>query len=566
MRDPRCASAAALALLLVVAGVARAQAPATASAPFGESVDVELIEVEVFVADAHGQPVTGLTAGDFMLKVDREARPIASLYESNPRAELSPATLSTAPGDPTASAPALPASPASTSTPPQRQLSLVVLLDELHMQPGGRKRTLDRIAPMLEERVAAGDKVMIATYGRSLQVRRPFEATGPIAADLAQVHKRPTGGVHGEIQRRQTLSQIRDLYASRGCQALDEMRAIASTWAVDVESESLATLETLESLLHGLGGRSGRKALLLVSDGLSLTPGLEAELLLIELCGGRPTPSTGLVGPLSRVTRAANAAQVTLYTLDSGGQRVLASAVDAGPGLSMANVGEVRADSQDPGFALAADTGGKALLESNKPEFLVADLAQDIAAFYSLAFAPRAGDAGRAHRIKVEVKRPGVRVRHRSAWDPQPPEAKLNGRVLAALRFGGEEQNPLAARLEVGAPKRESDGNYTVPLRLLVPATGLTLVPRGERRQGSLRVLVAVQDGEGRTTPVRGLPLPVDLAALPEGTTADPAQVPLELRLKLRAGRNVIAVAVHDEVGQDTSVVRREVTVGAPAR
>src|SRR6185503_2829366 len=328
----------------------------------------------------------------------------------------------------------------------------------------------------------------------------------------------------------------------------------------------LATLETLESLLHGLGGRGGRKALLLVSDGLSLTPGLEAELLLIELCGGRPTPSTGLVGPLSRVTRAANAAQVTLYTLDSGGQRVLASAVDAGPGLSMANVGEVRADSQNPGFALAAATGGKALLESNKPEFLVADLAQDIAAFYSLAFAPRAGDAGRAHRIKVEVKRPGVRVRHRSAWDPQPPEAKLNGRVLSALRFGGEEQNPLAARLEVGAPKRESDGNYTVPLRLLVPATGLTLVPRGERRQGSLRVLVAVQDGEGRTTPVRGLPLPVDLAALPEGTTADPAQVPLELRLKLRAGRNVIAVAVHDEVGQDTSVVRREVTVGAPAR
>ena len=554
-------------MALLAVGIAAAQTPQSASSAFGESVEVELVEVEVFAADAHGQPVTGLTAADFALEVDGAPRPIAGLYESKPRAELSTATLSTAPSEPAAGT--TPPAPAATRPAPERQLSLVVLLDELHLQPGGRKRTLDRIAPMLEGRLAAGDQVMIATYDRALQVRRPFDATGPVAPDLAQLYKRAPGGVHAEVERRQTLSMIRDLHASRGCEAVDEMKAVASAWAGDVERESLATLETLESLLHGLAGRSGRKALLLVSEGLPLNPGLEAQLLVIELCDGRAAPGVGLAATLARVTRAANAAQVTLYTLDAGGQRVLTSAVDAGPGLSMVHAGDVRADAQDPAFALATDTGGKALLESNKPELLIADLAQDLAAFYSLAFEPRPGDAGRAHRIKVEVKRPGVRVRHRSAWDPQPAEAKLNGRLLAALRFGGEEQNPLAARVEVGTPHRESDGNYTVPLRLVVPASGLTLVPRGERRQGSVRVLLAVQDGEGRTTPVRGLPLPVDLAALPalaEGAAPDPAQVPLEVRLKLREGRNVIAVAVHDEVGRETSVVRREVVVGGAAR
>ena len=66
---------------------------------------------------------------------------------------------------------------------------------------------------------------------------------------------------------------------------------------------------------------------------------------------------------------------------------------------------------------------------------------------------------------------------------------------------------------------------------------------------------------------MRGLPLPVDLAMPPAGSgAADSAQVPLEVRLKLRQGRNIIAVAVHDEVGKDTSVVRREVTVGGAAR
>ncbi|HET9767038.1 MAG TPA: hypothetical protein VFS60_09330 [Thermoanaerobaculia bacterium] len=61
---------------------------------------------------------------------------------------------------------------------------------------------------------------------------------------------------------------------------------------------------------------------------------------------------------------------------------------------------------------------------------------------------------------------------------------------------------------------------------------------------------------------IAGLPLPVDLAALPEGAAADAAEVPLEMRLELREGANVIAVAVHDEVGRDTSVVRQQVVVG----
>jgi VWFA-related protein len=556
MRALRPLAAAIVAWL--VALPAPAQQPDAPTTPFGASVEVEVVEVEVFVSDPHGAPVTGLTAADFTLSVDGERREIAGFYEAAPRAELSVPAVSVLPGESPAASAAAPAPTPSR----ERQLSLVVLLDELHLQPAGRKRTLDRIAALLDERIAAGDKVMLATYDRSLQVRRSFDATGPLAADLAKTHKRAPGGLHAEIERRQTLTQIRDLYASRGCQALDEMQAVAGAWAGDVERESRATLSTLEGLLQGLAGRSGRKALLLVSEGLSLTPGLEAELLVTELCGGTPKPSTGLVSALSRVSGAANAAQVTLYTLDAGGQRVLGSAGDAGPGLSLVHQGEVRADAQDPVFALAADTGGKALLESNKPELLVADLAQDLAAFYSLAFAPRPGDAGRSHRIRVEVRRPGVRVRHRSAWDPLRPEDRLEGRLLAALRFGGEEANPLLARLEVGKPQRESDGNYTVPLRLLVPAGGLTLVQRGERRQGSLRVLLAVQDGEGRTTPVRGLPLPVDLAALPAGAAADVTDVPLDVRLKLREGTNVIAVAVHDEVGQDTSVVRQQVVVG----
>lgn len=559
--SPRRAALVLLPPLLVAAAVA-AQPPETVppTPAFGASVEVELVEVEVFVSDGHGAPVTGLGAADFVLSVDGERREIAGLYESMPRAELSQPTLTMEPaGEEPTAAP----TPVPSATDADRRLSLVVLLDELHLQPGGRKRTLDRIGGLLDERLAAGDRVLLATLDRSLAVRRAFDATGPIATDLAAIYKRAPGGIHNEVERRQTLSQIRDLYADNGCEALGEMQALASAWRGDVERESRLTLEALQTLLESLAGRSGRKALLLVTEGMSLTPGLEADLLLEELCNVKRVPSTGLAAPLSRVVAAANAAQVTLYTLDAGGQRVLASALDPGPGLSMANQVDVRADTQDPAFALAVDTGGKALLESNRPELLLADLAQDLAAYYSLAFTPRPGDAGRAHRIRVEVRRPGVRVRHRSSWDPQTAAERLEGRLLAALRFGGEESNPLGARLEADVPHGEADGSFTVPLRLVVPASALTLVPHGNRRQGSLRVLLAVRDGEGRTTPVRALPLPVDLPALLGEGAADGATVPLQVRLKLRQGRNTIAVAVHDEVGQATSLIRREVTVGA---
>jgi len=559
--SPLAASTLAL-LVAALSPPAPAQPPAAPS--FGASVEVEVVEVEVFVTDGRGKPVTGLTPADFRLRVDGEAREIVGFFEAAPAgnrdssAELSPATMSTA-SAPAPSATTAVAAPAPTPA-PARELSLVVLLDDLHLQPGGRKRTLDRLAPMLEGRVAAGDRVMVATLDRSLTVRRGFDEAGPLAEVLRASGKRAPGGIHTEIARRQALAQIRDLHAQRGCEALQEMRAVASSWAQDVERETRLTFSTLQELLAGLAGRSGRKALLLVTEGMSLNPGLEATLLLEQLCpGSTGGASTGLVGALERVSRAANAAQVTLYTLDAGGQRTLASAGDAGPGLSLADQSAVRSDSQDPVYALAADTGGKALLESNKPELLVADLAQDMAAFYSLAFAPRPGDAGRPHRIAVEVTRPGTRVRHRSGWDPMTREARVGGRLLAALRFGGEDDNPLGAVLETAAPQREADGAFTVPLRLRVPAGALALVPQDGRRRGTLRVLLAVQDGEGRTTPVRALPLPVDLPAV-TGAAAD--EVPLTVRLKLREGRNTIAVAVVDELGQQTSVLRRDVLVG----
>jgi hypothetical protein len=159
------------------------------------------------------------------------------------------------------------------------------------------------------------------------------------------------------------------------------------------------------------------------------------------------------------------------------------------------------------------------------------------------------------------VLRPGLRVRHRTSWQPLTSDQRVHALLLGELRLGAADadgDNPLGARLEIDPPVPDAAGAWATRLRLTVPAEGLSLLPEGDRRRGRLRVFVAVIDEAGRTTPVRSLPLPVDL---PAGAAA----VPLVIELRIAAGENRLAIAVRDELSQQTALLRGRVTAG-PAR
>ena len=72
MRIRRSAVALAGSLVLA-AGLAAAPSPAPESpqsSPFGEEIDVRVVNVEVVVTDGKGERVTGLSPRDFTLTVD----------------------------------------------------------------------------------------------------------------------------------------------------------------------------------------------------------------------------------------------------------------------------------------------------------------------------------------------------------------------------------------------------------------------------------------------------------------------------------------------------------------
>ena len=183
--------------------------------------------------------------------------------------------------------------------------------------------------------------------------------------------------MHAEIERRQTISQIRDLHASRGCEALSEMNAVASAWTQDVERETRLTLSTMQSLLEGLAGRSGRKALLLVSEGMSLTPGLEATLVIEQLCPGNTAGAATVWYRAPARHPPANAAQVTLYTTTPAAS---ACRLASKAGRGCRSFRPVRAAQRRQDRLRAAPTPVAGALESNKPRCW-STTCQDLAAY-----------------------------------------------------------------------------------------------------------------------------------------------------------------------------------------
>lgn len=154
----------------------------------------------------------------------------------------------------------------------------------------------------------------------------------------------------------------------------------------DVERlRAQVTLSALSTLCVHLGGlREGRKTVIFVSQGppLMFASGT-AELDLRE------------------ATESANRANVTIHVVDPRGLGAYSRAAD-----SM--------------YRLAAETGGRAILNTNNFELGLRQVIEDASAYYLIGYTPtRTEDDGKYHKISVKVKRSGVRVLARQGyWAP----------------------------------------------------------------------------------------------------------------------------------------------------
>lgn len=577
----------AFALLAVCAPAAFAASPATPQG-FGEVVEVNVVNVEVYVTDGDGNRVTGLRKEDFEILED--GKPVEI---TNFTAVARPVPTLPGPASPGATAPPAPAAAAPEAT-PEDWLNLVVLVDNLHLRPENRTRALEQIRQFLARNVRPLDRVMLATYDLGLKVRQPFTGD-PAALDTAlqDIEKLASPGVQADEGRRSALRTLYSIHELNPCSS--EMVTPIESYAAQTRDEALRTVGALKFLVNSLAGIPGRKAVLYVSDGLPSTPGEELFQVYYEICGGgaavaglpeggnpaaRVNPGGGpadaysasqalldaqkysIADRLEDLTAHANANRVTFYTLQASALRGFASAdASMDPGervLQLMTVRQVQTTNlQNSLSAMASDTGGRAILNAN--DFLpdLSRMREDFAIYYSLGYTPAHGGDGRQHRVEVKVRKPGLKVRHRRSYRDKPVAERTVDRTLAALVHGIED-NPLEVAMEIGDPARAEDGAWSVPVRLRIPLFRLTIINQQGAFQGKLRLLVMTGDAQGGTSPPRQVAVPIEIPSK-QVLNAMGRFYLYTLTLKMPAGDQRVAVAVRDELAAATSYLSRKV-------
>jgi hypothetical protein len=244
---------------------------------------------------------------------------------------------------------------------------------------------------------------------------------------------------------------------------------------------------------------------------------------------------------------------VTFYTLDAGGRRSpLGSDVETFSWTPTTGLDREVADNETrPLHLLAQVTGGFAITGQDRIEGELARLSGEISGAYSLAYAPPADGIGEQHQLRVEVKRPGLRVRHRDGYRHQPVAERLAGAVLAALDVG-VAANPGGLRLSFADP-RSDGGHLVLPVRLAIPYDRLVLAPSGSLYVTQLDLVVGAQDRDGDRSPLAEAEVAVEI---PASSAADVrGDYVVTVSLRLNPGEHRVAVGVRDEITGIESVV-----------
>lgn len=579
-----------------------AEEPSASS--FGDTVRVEVADVEVVVTNRSGKPVRGLQQADFELWVGGKRQEITNFFAVEGGQRLVAEGIELEGG----------AAPAGARVP----LAWAIYVDDANLSPVHRNRVLKELPDLLRKRVGQGDRVMVARYDSSLRVVQGLTGDfGDLRAALETLSESSTFDIGPDARQRESLKAMADLDkllselpfpdpCSVRLQDLAEEQVRADFARVK------AGLDALGSFVDSLSGVPGRKVVLHVSDGIPRIAGRESLELLIQLCGGGASRAkqnpNGPAGPsvgrgantgesedadvdaasagrselnatpidahtltldverystaslLRTVTERANAARVSIFPIEASGVRNAASStVDFDDDrVPIGEIEKVRvANLQDSLFNLASETGGRAALNVTQVLPALEGLADGVDTYYSLGFSPPAGEHARG--VEVKVRKPGMDLVYRKSFKGKTGAERLADRTLGTLLFGIED-NPLGIEASATRPSKLDDELFMVPVRVRIPIGRLILIPGETAHTGKLNLQVAARDRHGKLAPVRTVEIPLSIPN-DQLEVARTKFFVYEIKMLMREGEHSLTVGLEDTVGATSSFVLVEVPV-----
>lgn len=561
------------AVVLLAAVAASQDAPPEAAeeveeGAYIETIDVNVVNVEVYVTDKQGNPITGLEAEDFEILEDGKPIAVSNFYavEDGERLDFIGDSREPAGDDKREDPLALPDRSVEEYIPEDQRLNLVVYIDNFNIRPFNRNRVFRRLRGFLNDKLRRGDRAMLVSYDRSIHVRHEFTSDPQLIANALFELETVTGhAVHLDSERRDIL---RDIEEAESAGEVDwRIRQFAENQTNDLSF----SIDALKEIIESLAGLPGRKAIVYVSDGLPMVPGEEMYYALSQkfqqafsMTHSREFDASRRFIDLS--SRAATN-RVVMYTIDAAGLRApeassVQSATAGTPGLAnlvdSINVSNIQA----PLLMMAEQTGGYAIYNSNDVGEGLDRIASDFYNYYSLGYSPAHSGTGRLYKVKIKVRgdRKGLRIRHRESYRDKPLTARMSDVARANLTYGFDD-NPLEMVVRFGEATPHDKDLYLMPILVGIPLDNIVLIPLDEVYEGRVKVYFGALDEDGDMSEVQEVNVPV---RIPLDQLEDSAgkYFPFQTSLQIRAGGHRVTVGIWDEMGAVSSFVSKPVFIG----
>jgi VWFA-related protein len=384
-------------------------------------INTELVQTGVVVLDRQGIFVSGLRPEQFQLRVG--GRPVtATFFEQVVAGTAREENLLSTATHTTLQRQTL--NPIETS---YRGRTIIFFIDDLHLSLDSLGRTRSALTYFINKQLLPYDQVaFVAASGQIGFLQKLTHNKAVLRAALARMNPIPQTVldtdqppmpefvalriVNGDRDAAELyVNKIIEGFASRRSSinrnAVYEMvKTRANNIAIGLESVAATSLNSLDNLVRAFGQIPGRKLVFFISDGF----------YLYTKMGNSPVYTR-----IQRVTDAATRTGTVIYTIDARG--LFAPIADATGQRPMDPTGRLDRGttgegtlSQDGLNALAADTGGRFLKNTNYFDNWLARMLNETANYYLLAWRPEADEekGGKFKQIEVSiVGRPDLTVR-----------------------------------------------------------------------------------------------------------------------------------------------------------
>ncbi|MFL6245055.1 MAG: VWA domain-containing protein [Thermoanaerobaculia bacterium] len=551
----------ALLFLLVLPSSAQQQLP-----PASETIDVSIINVDVFVTDKNGNRVYGLTADDFEIRENGKPQPISNFAEYAPETKLVQGTV-TVEGAPAAAT----SRPTVTAAPPTPRT--IVIFVDLVPQPSARVREVfGALRDFVDKAVRPGDAATVVVFDARLSTRQEFtDDKAALKAALARLENGSIG-----VAPDPTTAYRRALASDQAAEMLSRLGdksvqgQVASTAGLERKAAELfeyveMTRKTaaLTSIMESMSGVEGKKIMVMAMHRFGLRPGFNGY--------GANSPTAFSmdlrVEKLRQsVMRTANANGVTLYPIqplglgwtnktDSEEERPNVDSMSSDTDLDRFALDNSKLVNQTASFVeLAKETGGLMAFGPSDIVQLLPRVVDDLESYYSLAY--RATPTGKDVRRKVVVtmKNRDYEVRSRRAVVEKSDDTQMDDVVVANL-FQPIEHSVIPIDVKLGAVTKVRKNLWSVPIMVRIPIGALTTSVQEQAASGSFSVFVGTGGEFGVISDVTRRTQPYSIKA---SDLADAAKSHFTYNATVEFDNLVdaISVGVRDDFSKEYGVVR----------